>query len=126
MALTRKDVEWVAHLSRLDLPDDALDKMTEQLGAVLSYFEKLNELETKNVPPMSHPGALKNVFREDEPREPLPRDAALRNSPDKADGIDVSPHNPLPGSKGIIPGSLGTYGGKEWQPKKKTTNKRAF
>jgi len=86
MALTRKDVEWVAHLSRLDLTDAALDKMTEQLGAVLSYFEKLNELDTDNVSPMSHPGALKNVFREDEPREPLPRDAALKNAPDQADG----------------------------------------
>jgi len=86
MALTKKDVEWVAHLSRLELPDATLEKMAEQLGEVLDYFDKLNELDTGDVSAMSHPGALKNVFREDEPRDSLPRDAALGNAPDRADG----------------------------------------
>ena len=86
MALTKKDVEWVAHLSRLELPDAAIETMTSQLSDVLDYIEKLSELDTSDVMPMSHPGALKNVFREDEPRDSLPREAALKNAPDQADG----------------------------------------
>ena len=86
MSLTTKDVAWVAHLSRLELPDETIEKMTAQLSDVLDYIEKLNELDTSDVEPMSHPGALSNVFREDEPGQSLPVDEALRNAPDRADG----------------------------------------
>ena len=86
MGLTKKDVAWVAHLSRLELPDATIEKMTEQLSGVLDYIEKLNELDTENIEPMSHPGALSNVFREDEPGKSLSVEEALKNAPDRVDG----------------------------------------
>ena len=84
MALSRSEIEHVALLSRLELDEETRERMTEQLGRVLDYIEKLNELDTENVEPMSHPGELKNVFREDEPRGSLDPDDALANAPDRS------------------------------------------
>lgn len=86
MGLTRQDVERVAHLARLELSDEMAGKMSAQLSAVLDYIAKLNELDTDGVEPLSHPGALSGVFREDEPAASLDRGEALRNAPDQADG----------------------------------------
>ena len=84
MSLSRADVDRVAVLSRLELSEDAKDAMAEQLSRVLDYMEKLDELDTEGVEPMSHPGELHNVFREDEPRESLGADRALANAPDRS------------------------------------------
>ena len=86
MAMTPKDVAWVAHLARLELSAEMAEKMTAQLSAVLDYIAKLDELDTDGVEPLSHPGALHGVFREDEPAASLDRADALRNAPDQADG----------------------------------------
>jgi len=87
MALTRKEVEWVAHLARLELSEEAAERMTVQLSQVLDYIAKLNELDTRNVEPISHPGGLSNVFREDRPTGSLDREAVLRNAPDAQEGF---------------------------------------
>jgi len=83
MSLTRKDIDHVALLSRLELDDETSDKMAQQLGRVLDYIAKLNELDTTDVEPMSHPGDLVNVFREDAVAESLDRDDVLANAPDR-------------------------------------------
>jgi aspartyl-tRNA(Asn)/glutamyl-tRNA(Gln) amidotransferase subunit C len=85
MSLTREDVEKVALLARLKLTDDELALMTAQLGQIVEYVEQLGELDTDEVEPMAHAVEVTNVFRPDEPRESLPREAALANAP-KADG----------------------------------------
>ena len=87
MQLTKKDVAWVAHLARLDLDEADLEKVTKQLAGIVAYVDKLNELDTTDVEPLSHPGALTNVFREDEPGESLPVDDALRNAPEQIKGF---------------------------------------
>ena len=87
MRLTRAEVEHVAHLSRLDLSDQAIDKMTSQLSHILDYIAKLNELDTAKVEPMSHPSDLRDVLREDEPSPSLDREDALANAPDELDGF---------------------------------------
>ncbi len=71
--LTREQVEHVAHLAQLDLSEDEIEKYREQLGNLLAYMEKLNELDTEQVEPTSHVLPLKNVFREDEINHPLPQ-----------------------------------------------------
>lgn len=86
MALTKQDVARVAHLARLELSDDMAEKMTAQLSAVLGYIAKLDELNTDGVEPLSHPGALHGVFRDDEPAPSLERSEALKNAPEQADG----------------------------------------
>jgi len=83
--LTREDVRRVAVLARLKLSDDELDRLTDQLGQILGHMEQLEELDTEDVEPMVHAIELQNVFRKDEARESLPREAALSNAP-KTDG----------------------------------------
>ena len=85
MKITRKEVEHVAKLARLALRDDEIDTMTAQLSNILTYVEKLNELDTKNVDPTSHVLPIKNVLREDEVRKSLERDKALGNAPDRTE-----------------------------------------
>lgn len=83
--LTEQTVLRVARLSRLKLSPQEVTKFTGQLQQVLHYVEQLNEVDSANVEPMAHAIELANVFRADEPRPSLPRDAALANAP-KSDG----------------------------------------
>lgn len=84
--LRADDVRSVAHLARLKLSDEEVERFTQQLGDVLTYVEQLNEVDTADVEPMAHAIELSNVLRADEPQESLPRDAALANAP-QTDGI---------------------------------------
>lgn len=63
--LTKKDIEYVAHLSRINLSEEELKHFTKQLEDILNYINKLKELDISNVAPTSHVFPLKNVFRED-------------------------------------------------------------
>ncbi len=83
MAVTKKDVEYIAELARLKFTDEELEKFTGQLNEILSYVEKLNELDTSNVEPLSHPVEGSNVFREDIVKPSIDREDALRNAPDR-------------------------------------------
>ena len=85
MSVTRKDVEHIAELARLKFNDQELENFTEQLNDILSYVEKLNELDTENVKPLSHPVEGENVFREDKVKPSVERIKALKNSPDSDD-----------------------------------------
>jgi aspartyl-tRNA(Asn)/glutamyl-tRNA(Gln) amidotransferase subunit C len=82
--IERKDVEHVARLARLALTDAEIERMREQLNGILTYIEKLNELDTSDVEPTSHAVPLVNVMRDDEAGPCLPREEALANSPDRA------------------------------------------
>ncbi len=87
MSLTRKEVEHVALLSRLALTDEQIEQMTHQLKAVLGYIEKLGELNTDDVAPLSHPMPIHSVFREDVRQPSLPREVALKNAPKQRMGF---------------------------------------
>ena len=86
MKLTLEDVDRVAFLSRLELKGQAREETAKQMGRILDYMDKLNELDVEGVEPMSHPGDLANVFREDEVAASLDLDRALANAPDRARG----------------------------------------
>ncbi|MFZ0455455.1 MAG: Asp-tRNA(Asn)/Glu-tRNA(Gln) amidotransferase subunit GatC [Ignavibacteriaceae bacterium] len=83
MAVTIKDVEHIAELARLKFKEKELENFTHQLNDILSYVEKLNELDTENIEPLSHPVENTNVFREDEVKPSVSREDALKNAPDK-------------------------------------------
>ncbi len=85
MSVTRKDVEHIAELARLKFSGEELENFTEQLNEILSYIEKLNELDTENVNPLSHPVEGENVFREDVAKPSVKREEALKNAPDSDD-----------------------------------------
>ena len=86
MGVTRKDVQKVADLARLKLDEQEMEEMTSQLNDILDYFEKLKELDTQDVEPLSHVLPLKNVFREDEVEPSLTQEETLRNAPEKGRG----------------------------------------
>ncbi len=86
MKITRKDVEHVALLSRLELGESDVAKFTGQLNAILDYIDVLSKVDTAGVEPTAHVLPLKNVMRADEPRPSLPRELALANAPEQEDG----------------------------------------
>lgn len=75
-------VEHLSRLARLSLSDEEKGLFGNQLAGILSYMDKLNELDTADVQPTSHVISISNVAREDTPRDSLSREDALRNSPD--------------------------------------------
>ncbi len=83
MSVTRKDVEHIAELARLEFKVEELDQFTNDLNEILTYVEKLNELDTENVEPLSHPIEGINNFREDIMKPSTLREEALKNAPDK-------------------------------------------
>ncbi len=87
MDVDEKLVDYVAQLSRIRLEGSEKQLLAEQLGRILAYVEKLKELNTDDVEPLAHPLETANVFREDEEKESLPADEALRNAPDSGNGF---------------------------------------
>lgn len=85
MSVTKKDVEHIAELAQLNFKEEELESFTHQLNEILSYVDKLNELNTENVEPLSHPVENINVFRNDELKPSITTEDALKNAPDKTD-----------------------------------------
>lgn len=83
--ITKKEVEHVARLARLTPSEDEKETLTNQLNSILTYMEKLNELNTKDVEPTSHVFPIQNVFKEDILKDSLPREKALSNAPDRTE-----------------------------------------
>lgn len=81
-SISREDVQHIAMLARLMLAEDEIDRYRGELDAILRYIEKINALDTCEVPPMSHAVALSNVTRPDAVEPSLPLTAALANAPD--------------------------------------------
>ena len=85
MSVTRKDVEHIAKLARLEFTDEEKATFTHQLNAILAYVEQLNTLDTSTVEPLSHVIELDNAFREDVLRPGLTQEEALKNAPVKTE-----------------------------------------
>jgi aspartyl-tRNA(Asn)/glutamyl-tRNA(Gln) amidotransferase subunit C len=87
MAITRADVLHVARLARLELGDAEVERMREQLSAILEAVGKVAELDLEGVEPTAHPLDLVNVLADDVPLPSLARQDALANAPDPEDGF---------------------------------------
>ncbi len=83
MKITKKEVENVARLARLELAPDEVDTMTRQLDTILSYVAKLDELDTAGIAVTTHTQDVHNAFRDDVVRESLPREKVLANAPEQ-------------------------------------------
>ena len=83
MKITREDVEHVAMLARLELSEDEIETFTRQLNDILTYVDKLNELNTEGVEPTSHPLSLESPMRDDVVRESLDPELSLKNAPQR-------------------------------------------
>lgn len=81
MALTITEVEHVAQLARLTLSEQEKEALAEQLSAILTYVDQLNELPTDGVEPLSHILPIFNIFRPDTVRPSPSREDMLANAP---------------------------------------------
>jgi len=85
-------IDHVSKLALLDLTKEEKEKFSKQLNDIISYFKKLNDLDTTDVEPTTHPiDGLKNVFREDIPWKSLSNEEALKNAQHKKDGYFKAP-----------------------------------
>ncbi len=78
-------VEYISKLARLSVSEEEKETFSAQLNSILSYMEKLNELDTKDVEPTSHVVSLSNVMRDDVQKDSISREDALTNTPDHTD-----------------------------------------
>ena len=85
------DVKYVAHLARLALTPEEEQKLSQQLGNILGYIEKLKEVDVSGVEPTAHAFPMVNVTRPDETQPSLSNEEALRNAPAKANGLFIVP-----------------------------------
>lgn len=91
MDITEKLVTYVAELAHLKLDEAQRAQAADDLARMIGYVDKLAELDTEGVEPMSHAFPVTNVFREDEVRESMDRDLILQNAPSAKDGCFLVP-----------------------------------
>lgn len=90
MALSEKDVRYAAELAHLKLTDDEVRKFLPQLDSIVEYVAKLNELNLEGVEPMAQvlkEGPADFALRADVSRKTFSPEEALRNAPDRGDGL---------------------------------------
>jgi aspartyl-tRNA(Asn)/glutamyl-tRNA(Gln) amidotransferase subunit C len=89
--LTKEEVIKVAELAKIQLTKEEVETFSKQLPQILSFIEKLNELDTENVPPFYEIIDANAPLREDKPIEGLSNEEALSNAPQKENGFFVVP-----------------------------------
>ncbi len=87
MALLPDQVLHIAELVKLSLSQDEVALYQRQLSEILAHFDRLNELNTDDIPPTAQVADEQNVYRKDEVRPWLANDEALANAPDADDGF---------------------------------------
>jgi aspartyl-tRNA(Asn)/glutamyl-tRNA(Gln) amidotransferase subunit C len=78
--ITKREVEYVAKLAKLEFNEEEKEEFTLQLNSILDYFKKLNELNTEKVEPTAYVISMPNLLNEDEVKPSLPQEKALSNS----------------------------------------------
>ncbi len=87
MSIDHDLVDHVAWLARLELNEEEKESLRDQLNKILGHVRRLEQMDLEGVPPTFHVlSDLRNVMRPDRVTEGLDREAALANSPDKAEG----------------------------------------
>lgn len=91
MSISIDEVRHVARLARLELDDAEMLALQGELNALLGHFADIRDLDVAGIPPTSHAVAVQNVWAEDVPGTPLPREVALKNAPLSKAGLFVVP-----------------------------------
>lgn len=76
-------IDKLANLARLEFNDSEKEAIKKDLSKILSYVEKLNEIDTNGVEPLTHISDEVNVLRDDVVEETISQQEALKNAPDK-------------------------------------------
>lgn len=89
--ISDETIEYVGILAKLELSEEEKEQAKKDMGSMLDYIDKLGELDTEGVEPMSHVFPVKNVFREDIVTNGDMREDILKNAPGEKDGMFVVP-----------------------------------
>lgn len=89
--ISDETIEYVGILAKLELSEEEKENAKKDMGEMLDYIDKLNELDTSSVEPMSHVFPVNNVFREDVVTNGDGRDLTLRNAPERKEDSFVVP-----------------------------------
>lgn len=89
--ISDETIDYVGILAKLELTDEQKRAAKSDMEKMLDYIDKLGELDTTDVEPMSHVFPVKNVFREDEVTNHDTRDDLLQNAPEEKEGMFVVP-----------------------------------
>ena len=84
--ISDETIEYVGILAKLELSEEEKENAKKDMGEMLDYIDKLNELDTTGIEPMSHVFPVHNVFRED-----VVREETLANAPERKDDCFVVP-----------------------------------
>ncbi len=85
--ISDETIDYVGILAKLELKDEEKEQAKKDMERMLDYIDKLGELDTSNVEPMSHVFPVNNVFREDVVTNGDDRENILKNAPDEQDGM---------------------------------------
>lgn len=86
MQITKKEIEHVAKLARINFSEEEKEKFTNEFSGIIEFVNKLNEINTDGIEPTAHVLPIQNVFREDIVQESMDRDKVLQNAPLKEAG----------------------------------------
>ncbi|MDE6406632.1 MAG: Asp-tRNA(Asn)/Glu-tRNA(Gln) amidotransferase subunit GatC [Lachnospiraceae bacterium] len=89
--ISDETIEYVGILAKLELSEEEKEQAKSDMGRMLDYIDKLGELDTTDIEPMSHVFPVENVFREDIVTNGDERERLLSNSPQEKDGMFVVP-----------------------------------
>lgn len=85
--ISDETIEYVGILTKLELSDEEKEAAKKDMGRMLDYIDKLGELNTDGIEPMSHVFPVQNVWREDVVTNGDDRDNIIKNAPDEKDGM---------------------------------------
>lgn len=89
--ISDETIEYVGILAKLELSDAEKEQAKKDMGRMLDYIDKLGELDTEGVEPMSHVFPVQNVFREDVVTNSDTREQLLSNAPEQKEGMFMVP-----------------------------------
>ena len=84
--ISDETIEYVGILAKLELNEEEKERAKKDMGEMLDYIDKLNELDTSGIEPMSHVFPVQNVFREDDVTNGDGSSETLANAPEEKDG----------------------------------------
>ncbi len=84
--ITKEQVEYVAHLARLNLDEEEKMSLTKDMEAIITFANQLNTLDIESVSPTAHVIPIQNVFRKDDVKPSMDRDELLQNAPSEVNG----------------------------------------
>ncbi|WP_251862034.1 Asp-tRNA(Asn)/Glu-tRNA(Gln) amidotransferase subunit GatC [Clostridium sp. Marseille-Q2269] len=91
MSVSKKDVEYVAELARLEFKEEEKDNILDDLNKILSYMEKLDELNTDNEDIVVNPYYIENKYREDNVEKSMELKEVIDNAPESLEEYVIVP-----------------------------------